>query len=147
MAQNALTEILKIDSANREEYIANHRELVKDLMILNDQMADMFKDSKGMSFFVYHPAWGYFAQRYGLNQIAIEVDGKEPSASEMAKTVQLIKEKDVKKIFIQEQFSDSVVKSIAEETGITPVLIDPLEENVIESIRKSASLIKEGLVK
>ncbi len=147
MAQNTVTELLKIDNINREKYIKNHIAFKQELQQLHDETLRLFKDSGGKSFVVYHPAWGYFADRYGLKQVAIEVDGKEPSASEMAQMVNFIKEKDVKKIFVQKQFSDNVVKSLSEETGIEAVMIDPLEENVIESIRKSAELIKEGLVK
>jgi zinc transport system substrate-binding protein len=147
LAQNTLTEMLKLDNKNRDMYIKNHLELKRELQSLNDDVVDLLGDFKGFSFLVNHPAWGYFADRYGLRQIAIEIEGKEPSASEMVEMVKLIKEKKVKKIFIQKQFSESAVDSIVEETGISTVLLDPLEENVIESIRKSAAEIKEGLVK
>jgi len=147
LAQNTLTELLKADNSNRDLYIRNHIELKKELQTLHDETAELLKDSKGAAFVVYHPAWGYFADRYGLKQMAIEVDGKEPSASDMAQMVKFIKDKKVEKIFVQKQFSDSVVKSLSEETGIESVIIDPLEEDVVQSIRKSAKIIKEGLVK
>ncbi len=147
LAQNTVTELLKKDSSNRETYIKNHLELKKELQVLHDEVVDIFKNSTGHSFLVYHPAWGYFAERYGLIQVAVEVDGKEPSASEMAGMIDFIKEKGVEKIFVQKQFSSSVVRSLSEETGVEAVMLDPLEENVIESIRRSAAMIKSGLVK
>lgn len=147
MAQNTVNELIRFDPENRDFYINNHIELKKNLQLLNDEMVDLFKDSPRKSFVIYHPAWGYFADRYGIKQIPVEIEGKEPSASEMAELTDFIKKNKVKTIFIQVQSPDSVIKSIASETGAQIKFLDPLKENIIENIRESSSLIKKGLVR
>lgn len=146
MAQNTVNELIRTDPQNRETYITNHLELKKKLQLLNDEMADLFKESRKKAFFIYHPAWGYFADRYGFKQIPVEIEGKEPSASEMAELTEMIKKNDIKHIFLQTQSPESVVKSISAETGAQIKMLDPLKEDVINNIRESAKAIKEGLI-
>lgn len=146
MAQNTVNELIRIDPQNRETYITNHLELKKKLQLLNDEMADMFKESRKKAFFIYHPAWGYFADRYGFKQIPVEIEGKEPSASEMAELTEMIRKNNIKHLFLQAQSPESVVKSISAETGAQIRMLDPLKEDVISNIRESAKAIKEGLI-
>jgi zinc transport system substrate-binding protein len=82
-----------------------------------------FTERKFVSF---HPAWAYFAHRYGLEQIGVveEQPGKEPSAGEIAELVDLIKEEGVKVIFTEPQFNPKAAETIAEETGAEVVLKD-----------------------
>ena len=53
-----------------------------------------WKDVRERNFMVYHPSWGYFAAEYGLTMIPVEVEGKEPSARDLAKLVDLAKGKE-----------------------------------------------------
>lgn len=146
MSQNTVNEFIKLDPKNRDEYIENHLKLTKELQLLNDEMADLFKDSGKKAFIIYHPAWGYFANRYRLRQIPVEIEGKEPSASEMAELTDIIKKHRIKHIFMQTQVPETVLRSISAETGARIEMLDPLKENVIENIRESALKIKKGLV-
>lgn len=146
MAQNTVNELIRTDPKNRETYISNHLELKKKLQLLNDEMADLFKESSKKAFFIYHPAWGYFADRYGFRQIPVEIEGKEPSASEMAELTEIIGNNNIKYIFLQTQSPESVLKSISSETGAQIKMLDPLKEDVINNIRESAKAIKEGLI-
>ncbi len=146
ISDNTVSELIKADPANREFYIKNLLELKKELQLLYDELLDVFKGSERKSFVIYHPAWGYFADRFGLKQIPVEIEGKEPSVAEMAKLSEFIKENKVKTIFLQAQSSETVINSLASEKGIQIKMIDPLKENVVENIRESALLIKEGLV-
>ena len=86
------------------------------------------------SFLIYHPALSYYAQDYGLEQIAIEEEGKEPSAQRLKALVQLIKEKDLKKILYQKGSNMDVINAIAAELGVQPVEIDPLGEDILNNI-------------
>ncbi|HNW81580.1 MAG TPA: zinc ABC transporter substrate-binding protein [bacterium] len=146
MSQNTVNEFIRLDPSNRDEYIENHLKLTKQLQLLNDEMVDLFKDSGKKAFIIYHPAWGYFANRYRLRQIPVEIEGKEPSASEMAQLTDIIKKYHIKYIFMQAQTPETVLKSISAETGAEIETLDPLKENVIENIRDSALMIKKGLV-
>lgn len=146
LSENAASGLIKADPDNREFYVRNLTALKREIQTLHDELVDIFKDSRGKSFVVYHPAWGYFAERFGIKQVAIETEGKEPSASEMAKQIDFIKKNGVKHIFSQPSSPETVINSISSQTGATITIIDPLKENVLENIKESAHVIKEGLV-
>ncbi len=78
------------------------------------------------AFMIYHPALSYLARDYGLTQIAIESDGKEPSAARMKALSQLCQAHDIKVIFIQPEFDRHSAESIAQQTGTRLVSINPL---------------------
>jgi zinc transport system substrate-binding protein len=84
---------------------------------------------KGKPFLVFHPSWGYFAREFGLTQIAIEVEGKEPSPSELGAALDAARKNRITTIFIQPQFSRRSSQIIAAELGATVALADPLAEN------------------
>jgi zinc transport system substrate-binding protein len=95
---------------------------------------------------VFHPSWGYFAADYGLNMITIEIEGKEPSAQDLAKLVDLAKEKHVKVIFVQPQFSTRSAQAVAEEIGGEVVAVDPLAKDYIANMDKVSDIFARNLV-
>jgi len=146
LSENAASGLIKADPGNREFYVRNLTALKREIQTLHDELVDIFKDSRGKSFVVYHPAWGYFAERFGIKQVAVETEGKEPSASEMAKQIDFIKKNGVKHIFSQPSSPETVINSISSQTGTEIIMIDPLREDVIRNIKESANAIREGLV-
>ena len=76
---------------------------------------------KDSSFMVFHPAWGYFAKAYGLRQLPVEIEGKEPKPKELMRLIDEAREEKVKAIFTQPEFSDATAKVISEELGIKVV--------------------------
>lgn len=75
---------------------------------------------------IYHPALSYFARQYGLTQIAIEMDGKNPSAHQLAEMVRLAKYENLSAVFIQTQFDSRNAEILANELGGEVLMIDPL---------------------
>ena len=92
-------------------------------------------------FMVFHPSWGYFAQAYNLEQIAVEVEGKEPKPKELIHLLKEAKEEKVKAIFTQPEFSDTVAKIIAKELQIPVVKVSPLAPNWSENLINIAKAI------
>ena len=78
------------------------------------------------SFLIYHPTLTYFANRYGLEQIVIEHEGKEASISHLRSVIDEAKAKGVKKVLVQAEFDIENSKVIAEEIGADVYAIDPL---------------------
>ena len=93
------------------------------------------------SFIVYHPALSYYARDYGLEQIAIEAEGKEPSARRMGDLIRQARGKGIRKILYQRQFPVSVVETVAHDIEAVPVAIDPLREDAIDNIDEITDLI------
>ncbi|MGI6394905.1 MAG: metal ABC transporter solute-binding protein, Zn/Mn family [bacterium] len=147
MAENTVSALIKKDPANKGKYVKNLVAFKSEIHLLHDELIDLFKGDFGSSFVVYHPAWGHFSQKLGIKQIALEVEGKEPSAAKIGELTDFIKRNGVKYVFMQPQSSNEIVKALALETGVEIKQIDPLKENIIENIKESALLIKQGLVR
>ena len=90
---------------------------------------------------VFHPAWSYFAQTYGLNQISIEQKGKEPGPRSLMKIIEKGKNLKIKVIFVQKQFGLSIAQKVAKMLGATVQELDPLAENYLENMRQTAIAI------
>ena len=146
MTDNTVAELSEVDPDNAAFYRENGEVLKAEIKKVNDEVAAQLKDVEGKSFVVHHPAFGYFADRFGLKQVPLEVEGKEPGAVDMAKVVDFIKKNNAKAVFMQAQIPDSVIKSVAEETKVRVITLDPLKENVLENIRETASEIKGALI-
>ena len=146
MTDNTVAELSEVDPDNAAFYRENGEALKAEIKKVNDEVAALLKDVEGKSFVVHHPAFGYFAERFGLKQVPLEIEGKEPGAVDMAKVVDFIKKNNAKAVFMQAQIPDSVIKSVAEETKVRVITLDPLKENVLENIRETASEIKASFV-
>ncbi len=135
MAANAYEAIRKAypDSA---KYERNYRQLDARLSELDVRTDRLIRESGVRQFIIYHPALTYYARDYGLQQIAIENDGKEPSARHLARLIRQAKEQQIHKLFYQSQFPASTVEVIADDIGAETVRIDPLREDVISNIEE-----------
>ena len=146
MTDNTVAELSAVDPENAAFYRENGETLKAEIKKVNDEVAAQLKEVEGKSFVVHHPAFGYFAERFGLKQVPLEIEGKEPGAVDMAKVVDFIKKNNAKAVFMQAQIPDSVIKSVAEETKVRVITLDPLKENVLENIRETAKEIKGALI-
>ena len=99
----------------------------------------------GQSIVVFHPAFGYFTRRYGLVQLAVEDEGKAPTARRLATVVASLENQKVQAIFIQPQFSDSAARRVADALGCALVDLDPLSEDYVENLETMASRIAKSL--
>jgi zinc transport system substrate-binding protein len=133
------------DPVNANTYSSNAEKFKKELDALHSEIESEFDELKTDKLMVFHPSWGYFADEYGLKQIAIEQSGKEPTAQELQHIIEEAKKEDIKVIFIQSQFNKEIAKSIAEEVGAVIVSIDPLSEDYLNNLRNVATTISSNL--
>ena len=119
----------------------NHTALAQELDMLDQEIRDILANGKTRSFMVFHPAWSYFAEAYGLKQISIEHNGKEPGPRTLQEIINRGKKFNIKTIFVQKQFGLSVAKKIAKMIGATIQEMDPLAENYFENMRQTAKAI------
>ncbi len=137
---------LKELNANHAEiYQENLSQFHNDLDQLDQYIRQKMKDVRRRNFLVFHPAWGYFADAYHLEQIPIEIEGKEPTARRLAEAIQLAKRENIQTIFVQQQFNQSTAKAIARAIGGQVVTVDPLAENYLENMRDIADKFVEAL--
>lgn len=121
---------------------ANLQQLLSDLDAVDQELKTSLAPLKGKTFYVYHGAFAYFAEAYGLEQKAIEVTGRRPTPKQLAGIAKQAKEDKVDLIFVQPQFDQSSAISLAETIGGTVKELDPLEKDVIANLRSIASAIR-----
>jgi len=98
-----------------------------------------------LQFMVFHPAWGYFADTYGLKQIPVEIEGKHPKPAQLKDLIEYATQNAIKVIFVQPQFSAKSADVIARGIGGQVVWADPLAEAWSLNLRKVANEIKAAL--
>lgn len=91
------------------------------------------------SFIIYHPALTYFASDYGLEQLALEEHGREPSASELEQIISTARAKGVKTMFVQREFANRNVDIITNTIGARKVEINPLGYDWNKEMRRIAA--------
>ena len=125
-------------------YETNYKRLQADLRALDARTGEKIAQSGIEYFIIYHPALTYYAADYGLEQLAVEHDGKEPSARHLARLIEEARRKKVRRVFYQAQYPASTVKVIAEDIGARSVKIDPLREDVIGNIGEITRQLTSG---
>ena len=136
-----------LDAEGAIDYSRNCSKAMKDLLQVDAELKKRLAPYKGKQFYVFHPAFGYFADNYGLTQVPIEVEGKEPSARQLAQLIRRARKDKVKVIFVQRQFAQRAADKLAQAIGGTVIPLDPLAENYIINLRAIAKAVKKELKK
>ena len=134
--ENICQALVEIDPVNKDFYEKNKNDYLIKLDNLDLKLRDAFSEMKGKKILVFHPAFGYLARDYGFEQIAIEIEGKEPSAENLARIIDTAKKENIKTVFVQKQFSQKSAKAIAQQIGGNVVPLDPLAKDYIENLRR-----------
>lgn len=139
--------LTQVDPAAAAIYAAGYAGFDRELTELDRRIRDILAPvpADRRTFLVFHPSWGYFAHAYGLHQIAMEVEGKEPSPRDMAKIIDLAKDNGVRVIFVQPQFSEKSASVLARQIGADIVRLDPLAGNWAENLLQAATAIARSM--
>lgn len=143
-ARNICDALIDAFPANKDKYLANFDAFASKLMELDENATKELSGLKNKKFIVYHPAWAYFAARYDLEQISIEIEGKEPKIDALASTIKLIKDNNIKVIFADPNRSQKSAQILAEQTGAKVELLDPLAKNWLENLQTAIKAIKSA---
>ena len=137
--------LVAVDSANRKRYEENFTAFIGEIDVLDAELKSLFAGSQETQFMVFHPSWGYFAQAYGLEQVPIEIEGKDPKPAQLKKIIYHAKEHGIKVVFVQPQFSAKSAETVSREIGGQVVAADPLAGNWAENLREVARKFKAAL--
>jgi zinc transport system substrate-binding protein len=135
--------LVELYPGKKDIFDANLEKFKSELKNLDKKIREILSGSEGSVFLVFHPSWGYFADDYGLVQVAIEKEGKEPSAEYMARLMEFAKKKKIKAIFVQEQFSKQYAQNIAKALNIKVVSLDPLSPDYFANLIEVAEALKK----
>jgi len=136
--------LIALDPDGKPEYEINCERFVADLAVLQAEIRDKLASIKGKTLYVYHPTYGYFCDEFGLDQKAIEVDGKPPTPKTLADWIGDARRDEVHVIIVQPEFNRSAAEKIAESTGAKLVAHSTLRRDYFQSMRDLAALIEEA---
>ena len=129
---------------SREYFRANLERLLADLDRLDERVAEALAPLAGETIFVFHPVFGYFADRYGLTQMAVEVAGKAPKGRALVDFIKKAKAARIRVIFVQPQFDTRTAHKIASAINGAVVPLDPLAKDYIANLTAMAQKIRHA---
>lgn len=142
MAHTIYKTLVMLDPEHKQEYKTNLSAFINEIKDTDEQIKELLKSTAPKSkFMVFHPSWGYFANEYGLEQVAVEVEGKKPKPKEMINIIKEAKEEQVKVIFTQPEFSDKSAQIIAKEAGVRVQKLSPLSADWSQNLINMAKAI------
>ena len=132
------------DPGNASFYEKRYDALVANIRQINDELSENMKTVKGTSFIIYHPALTYFAKEYGINQIAVEEEGREPSAASLAQVIDRAKAEGVKKMLVQQEFDRRNAEIVAKALNIGMTTINPLSYDWDQEMRNIGKILSSA---
>jgi zinc transport system substrate-binding protein len=144
-AKTIANTLIRIDPSHKAQYEKNLKKFQSDLDAVDQHLRKALAPLKGKTFFVFHPAFGYFGEAYGLKQIPVEIEGKEPTAKQLARLIDLAKEESVRVIFVEPQFSQKSANALARSIGGAVVPLDPLAHDYLKNLQEMAVSLDSAL--
>ena len=131
-------ELCRLSPADCAALDANLASYLADLEAAHRRIETMLAPYRGRTLLVFHPAYGYFARRYGLEQVAVEVGGKEPTPRQLGLLVEQAKASGATALFVQPQVRGSAAAAVAEALGCPLVELDPLAADLSANLERMA---------
>jgi len=145
MTQNVTRALTQLMPEHQAQFEQNQDSLLESIEALDQEIQQLLKPYAGQKFLVFHPAWGYFAEKYGLEQLAIEAHGKEPTPAELIRLINQARQENIRAIFVQPQFSQSEAETLAQDIKAELIWADPLAEDWLNNLRGVAYALQKVL--
>ncbi|MFP4084599.1 MAG: metal ABC transporter solute-binding protein, Zn/Mn family [Desulfonatronovibrio sp.] len=143
---NIYKALVKLYPGQKDRFQENYINFIKELLDLDQAIKSIFSDSKpGSGFMVFHPSWGYFAREYGLIQIPVETQGKEPRSADLKRLIDIAGQENINTVFVSPQFSQKSAETIAKSIKGKTISIDPLAEDWDQNLLQVAEKISNAL--
>ena len=144
-ARNIANALARVLPDRRQVFETNLEKLNVALRALDGQVGEVLRPFRGQSLFVFHPAFTYFCDSYGLEQVAVETGGKQPGAKQMARLIERARNEKARVIFVQPQFSRKSAQQVAKAISGAVVPMNPLARDLLENFHQMASLVQSAL--
>jgi zinc transport system substrate-binding protein len=129
----------------KEKYERNYTGLILKIREVDNEAKSLLSGSEGKPFMIFHPNLAYLARDYGIREIAVEFEGKEPPPSRLKELIDLARSENLSTIFVQKEYDSRNARTIADEIGADIVIIDPLSENWMESTMEIINFLHNSL--
>jgi len=144
-ARTVLAALQDIDPENGPGYEANYQTFILQVMALDKELRHLLEPYRGQRFMVFHPAWGYFADAYHLEQMSVELEGKAPKSAQLNTLIKTARKNHIKVLFLQPQVSGKVAELVAKEIGAQVAWADPLALDWAENLRTMARKLQKAM--
>jgi zinc transport system substrate-binding protein len=134
-----------VDPEHANQYAENYHIYIAELNALDREIQKSLVDRRLNHFIVSHAAWGYFAEQYGLEQVALEKNNRESGPKSLLNIIRLARVQGIHTLFVQQQYKTPAVNSLARELGADIVELDPLAEDYLGNMRVISARIAESL--
>jgi zinc transport system substrate-binding protein len=145
IARNILAALIEVSPQNKQTFEENYDALIADIDQLDESIRSSLAVINSRTFMVFHPAWGYFADQYDLEQVSVQVGGQDPSPSEMAALVDIARDEAIRVIFVQPSFNSEDAQSIAKEINAEIASVDPLSRDWLMNLENVAAALAAAL--
>lgn len=145
MAANMAVALSNAMPERKETVHRNLASLQREIHELDKRLTATLAPHRGKTFYVFHPAFGYFAQAYGLKQKAVEISGKSPTPRQLTALIRQAREDRVRTIFVQPQFDSKSADTVAQAINGSVTPIDPLDKEVLRNLAAIAEAIGQSL--
>jgi zinc transport system substrate-binding protein len=145
IAARVLETLVALDPAGADAYREAHRALEREILASFDLWRAALEPLRGKAVIVFHPAFGYFLDEFGLRQVAVESSGKEPGPRELAELIKAAKAEGARTVFVQAQFPSTAAESVADALGATVASLDPLSADWLGNLERMASALRGAL--
>lgn len=144
MARRVGAVLSRTDPANRGYYEERLEDFVRRIEATQSRTEARLRPYRGRSFYVFHPAFGHFAETYGLRQEAVEIAGKSPTPKQLKALIEKARGDGVRAIFAQPQFDQRKARTIADAIGAKVLLLDPLARDVLANVEDIATKLEQN---
>jgi zinc transport system substrate-binding protein len=145
IASNVERALAAADPQNSAYYASNLRALDGELQSLDRDIRSRLSPLKNRRFLVFHPAWGYYAKAYGLQQVAAEEEGKTLTPVQMTRVIGTARSNGIRVVFVSPQFSTIQAEAIARDIGGTTSMIDPLSRDYRQNLLKATEVFVRSM--
>lgn len=137
----------EVDAFHQPDYQHNLQAFQAEMDQLDLDIKEQLKTITHRELLVFHPAWRYFCDEYNLQEIAIEKEGKEPTAQEMAQIINDARQKGIRAVIASPQHSTHEAEAVARDLGGEVIIVDPLARDYASNLRQVAHELAEVLSK
>jgi len=144
MASSLKDFLIELDPENKAQYEKNFKVLLEKINKLDSIAEGLASQGGKRTFMIYHPNLAYLARDYGLEEIPVEYEGKEPDPARLMKLIDRARKENIKVILVQREYDTKNARVVADEVGARVVIIDPLAEDWYSSTYEMIDILKRS---
>lgn len=144
IASNILKALCQLEPKNKTFFEKNYQSLLSIIDKRDSTIKESFKENPDLvrKFVIYHPILTYFARDYQLEQLAIEEEGREPSASQLKSLIERARKEKIKFCLIQAEFANRNTTTFIKESHTKPMNINPLQGDWNRAMLEAAAAVQ-----